>query len=396
MVTNNAELGRINQSALDAELSRWVEQDKLATEGHPKEAEFKKLSEEAKSILGRMSVQLTLPTGLSNIEQAAEKLKEMYERAVSLRAEIAQDNIRQSFGVAPGQDLQTVLETDIEKATESLGTGFQNSVSTDLKKLSNAFIVNPAEVLESNSVAGNRFFTNIRGKAAVDFDQVDKARASLNQLREAGRANPALATLADKFETGLRQVEAVDPLRGAHHRWYNETFAGKRMDTKPLRILGALVGGLVTTFGIGQTLLSKDHNLSPVTVGWAAATMFFVNPSFLRSNGTRALEIVTAFGSPQVNDLVSAGFKGKEGRAAFDELQEISKNNPTALKALQKSLQPLNMAQIGQLTDNPSSPLLKILSKMPEEKRVLALREFGQRMSDDEREFKGQMLEGRV
>lgn len=395
MVNNNAELGRINQSALDAELMRWVEQDKLATEGHPKEAEFKRLSEQAKSILGRMSLSLAMPGGLAGIEQGAEQLKEMYERAVTLRAEIAQDNIRQSFGVQPGQDLQTVLESDIEKATASLGTGFQNAVGADLKNLSQAFSINPADTLQGN-VAGNRFFTNLQGKTAVDFDQVDKARTSLNQLREAGRTNPALAALADKFETGLRQVEATDPMRGAHHRWYNETFAGKKMDTKPLRILGALLGGLVTTFGIGQTIFSENHELSPATVGWAAATMFFVNPSFLRSNGTRALETITELGSPTVNDIVSAGFKGKAGRAALDELQEIRKNNPTALKALMKSEQPLNMAQISELTDSPTSPLLTILAKMPEGKRALALRQFGKSMTDDEKEFTGQMLEARV
>ncbi len=395
MVNNNAELGRINQSALDGALSRWVEQDKLATEGHPKEVEYKRLSEQAKSILKRMSLSLTMPAGLTGIEQGAEQLTEMYDRAVTLRAEIAQDNIRQSFGVPAGQDLQTVLESDIEKATASLGTGFQNAVSADLKNLSQAFSVNPADTLQGN-VPGNRFFTNLQGKTAVDFDQVDKARTSLNQLREAGRTNPALASLADKFETGLRQVEATDPMRGAHHRWYNETFAGKKMDTKPLRILGALVGGLVTTLGIGQTLLSKDHELSPATVGWAAATMFMVNPGFLRSNGTRALETITELGSPTVNDLVSAGFKGAQGRAALEELQEIRKNNPTALKALMKSEQPLNMAQIGELTDNTSSPLLKILSKMPENKRAIALRQFGKSMTDDEKEFTGQMLEARV
>lgn len=395
MVTNNAELGRINQSALDGELSRWIEQDKLAVQGHPKETEYQKISEQAKSILGRMSLSLAMPGGLVGIEQGAEQLKEMYERAVTLRAEIAQDSIRQSFGVAPGQDLQTVLESDIEKATASLGTGFQNAVSADLKNLSQAFSVNPADALQGR-VSGNKFFLNLAGKTAVDFDQVDNARKSLDQLREAGRTNPALASLADKFETGLRQVEATDPMRGAHHKWYNEHMVGPKMDTKPLRIFGAVLGGLVTTLGIGQTLFSKEHSLSPATVGWAAATMFFVNPNFLRSNGTRALETITALGSPAVNDIVTAGFKGPQGRAAFEELQEIRKSNPTALRALQKSDQPLNMAQIGTLTDSAASPLLKILAKMPEDKRGVVLRQFGQSITDDEKEFIGQMLEARV
>lgn len=392
MATSNAEIGNINQSALDAELGRWIEQDRLSVHGHPKEAEYQRLSGQAKSTLQRMSMALAMPAGFQILEQGAEQLTALYEQAVTIRAQIAQDTIRGSFGVKPGQDLQTVLEADIDRATAGLGSGFSEPVRRDLISLSQAFGVNPADTMQGN-VPGNKFFMAFRGKTGVNFEQVDKARKTLDQLRAASATNPELAALADKFEAGLRQVEASDPVRAANHKWINEALRTK-MDTRPLRVLGGLFGALVTTIGIGQTLYTKQ--LSPATVGWGIATMLMVNPDLLKGNGSRALDQIAALGSPHIHKLVNAGFKGPQGRAAFEELQTIRQNNPAGLKALQKSTEGVSVAQLGALTDGVNTPLLKILSSMKPEERAAALSTFGASMNDSQKEFMGQMLEARV
>ena len=56
MSENPTDIGRINQSAIDGELMEWIQLDGLKVQGHPKEAEFEKVSTQAKSILERMSM----------------------------------------------------------------------------------------------------------------------------------------------------------------------------------------------------------------------------------------------------------------------------------------------------------------------------------------------------
>lgn len=393
MAFQNAEIGKINQSALDAELGRWIEQDRLAVQGHPKETEYKRISEQAKSILERMSMALAMPAGFQILEQGAEQLGTLYEQAVTIRAAIAHDNIRSSFGVQPGQDLQTVLEADIDRAISGLGSGFSEPIRRDLLSLSEAFGVNPADTMQGN-VPGNKFFMAFRGKTGVNFDQVDKARKTLDQLRAAGNTNPELAALANKFEAGLQQVEASDPFRAAHHKWYNESF-GTKVNMKPLRVLGGLFGALVTTIGLGQTVFTKGHALSPATVGWGLITMLIVNPDLRKGNGAQALDQITALGTQNVFDLVNAGFKGPQGRAAFEELQAIRSSNSNGIKALQKS-EEVSVAQVGALTDGVKTPLVTVLAGMPSKQRSAALMTFGGSMTEDQKEFTGQMLEARV
>ena len=204
MAKENAEIGKINQGALDAELMRWIEQDKLVIKGHPKEPEYLRLSERAKSTLLRMSLALMIPGGYTALIKDAEHLNTMYDEAVGIRSEIAADSIRTSFGVRPGQTIEGVMETEVEHATQKLGAGFSAPIQKDLHDLARAFDINPADVLQG-SVPGNTFYMPHKGKAVINFEQVDKARVTITKLRTAGTANPELIGLANRFEAGLRQ-----------------------------------------------------------------------------------------------------------------------------------------------------------------------------------------------
>lgn len=386
MPNESLNIGGMNQGALDAELARWAEQDRLSVTNHPKEADYRRVSGQAQSLLQRMSVALTMPGGGQILEQEGQKLAELYEQAVTIRGEIAKAQINAS----------PVTEKDIEDATAHLPENFASSITRDLGSLNDAFGVNPADTLTGNP-EGNKFFMAFRGKTGVNFEQVDKARKTLEKLREAGASNPALATLANKFEANLQRVEATDPFRAAQHRWYQEHVVGQKLtDGKPLRILGTLVGGFITAIGIGQTVFSENHELSPATVGWGLATALFVRPDLIKGGSSRVLDQIAALGNPHIHDLIAGGFKGPEGRSAFEELQEIRGADPAALKALLKSEQPITIAQIGALTGGTNTPLLRVLSRIPENRRRDALSTFGGSMSNDERELMGQMIEARV
>ena len=121
--------------------------------------------------------------------------------------------------------------------------------------------------------------------------------------------------------------------------------------------------------------------------------MAMLNPNLLKGSGQRSLESITALVGPGVHDHVASGFRGEIGKQALEELQDIRKNNREGLKTLQKSDQPINMAQLGMLTGKTDSPLMKVLSKMPEEKRVAALNTFGKSMTPNEQELLETMLE---
>lgn len=392
MVINSADTGSINHETLKGEASRWIEQDNLVIPGHPKEAEYARISEQAKATIGRMTLALSMPTGFSILEQGAEQLKELYEHAVTIRSEIAHEKIRQSLGVNTGQDLETTLEAEIEKATAILGAGLAAPIADDLMNLARAFDVNPADTMEG-SVDGNKFFMAFNNKTGVNFGQVDKARERINRLRDTARTHPelaSLAALADKFEAGLQAVESSDPARLAHHKWYQETFAGKRMNTQPAMKILRLLAAPIFAAGLWQTARSKDHTVSPATVFWGGVLIL---PALFGGSATKALNTISALGSPHIHELVASGFHGLDGKAAIEELQDIRKDNLALLKSLQKSEQPLTMSQIGMLTDGRETPLLKVLAKIPEDKRVAALQTFGRAMTNDEVEFIGKMIE---
>lgn len=392
MVINSADIGSMNQDTLKGEMSRIIELDNQPKiEGHPKEAEYVRISEQAKATIGRMTLALSMPTGFPILEQAAEQLKELYEQAVIIRAEIAHENIRKSFGVSPGQDLETTLEAEVEKATEVLGSGLAKPITDDLMNLARAFDVNPADTMEG-SVDGNKFFMAFNHKTGVNFEQVDKARARIDRLRQAARTHPelaALAALADKFEAGLQSVEASDPARLAHHKWYQETFAGKRTNWRPAMTLLRLLAAPIFAVGLAQTAMSKDHTVSPATVLWGG---ILILPGMAWDNATRVIDGMYALGSKHIHELVALGFKGVDGKAAFEELQDICKTKPSLLKSLQKSDKPLTMSQIGMLTDGKETALTKVMAKIPEDKRAAALQTFGRAMNDADAEYVGGMI----
>ncbi len=399
MTVPNPETGRMNRSELDVQLAR-MEQDKLLIQGHPdqlliqghpKEGEFLQNAQKINGLLQRTAMTQMMPNGNDQQISAREELSELMKNAMLIRAEVAADRTKQALGVLPGESIENDLEIQVVQATTDLGQ-HGSKLENDLMKLVRALDINPAEMLERN-VAGNLFYVPHHGRIGIDYGAVDAWMQKLETLRGPQSPGP-LAALASRLETGLRQIQAIDPMGAEQHAWHKETFAGKRVDWRPARIIGGLLGAFITTVGLGQTLFSKDHALSPATVVWALGTMLIVRPDLLKGNETHVYESLALLQSTPVQKMMTAGFKGSEGKAALEELQTLAKDNAKGLKALQELKRPLSIDDLDAVTKNTNTtPLKKILLKMSPENRAVLLQTFGKRMNTGMQEFMGSLLE---
>lgn len=364
MTFKSSDIGKINPEEVEkAEaVFKGLDKDILSTPDHPLAAEYERISADAKSVLQRIAMAMGIPSGYAAIEQGAEKLGELYARAIEIRSQISQDRMRREFGVAANGDIGTALEPMVEKATGPLGAmgaslvpKFQQVIAT----LGMDFSADPQKALI----------------------EIGKSRKFLEEVRTAAVAAPELAALANRMSTGLDRMAAINPTIGravAHDQWYAQNFSGKRIDTKPLRIAGALVGSFILTLNLAHAAWTKTNPVTPVTAGWGLATMLFANPKLLQSSSSRTLESLAAMGSPEVQHAYAQGFHGPLAGQALEELQSLRSSKRTELAALQKSDKPLTMAQIGQVAGEGSA-LTQMLSGMPANERAAALRTFGSR-----------------
>lgn len=400
MPDNSVDLLRsMNQGALDREMAKWEQLDTLVKPEHPMMQEYERIRAQAQTIITQrmpMTFGMTEGQGLELFEKEAEKLAELYEKAERIRSQMATDNMRTTFDIPEGTTFNAAMEAEVEAATEGLGSRAQ-PIQRKLLQIAQGLGKNAADIREGDT-EGNFFFFG-RGPAAgmVDFDRVAEAQAFLDDLKRTENVTPELSALAQRLQIGIDQMRQIDPLRAQDRARWDAFMAGKgKTDMKPLRVVGALLGGLITAFGLGrnayQVFKGETPSINAATFGWAAITMFSINPKLLQNAPARAIDQIAALGRPDVRKVIANGWKGEEGKKALEELQEVRSNNGALLRRLmgQKSL---NNAQIAALADDGETPLVRVLSRMKEEDRPQALRVMGARLDDGQVELLNAMMD---
>ncbi len=382
----------LNQKALDNESDKWRELDAGIPKEGPLAAEFAQVQAEATSILQRLQMVLRDPNGQKIVEGQGEKLAELYRKAVDIKSRFTQQSVGNVLG-GTQDDMTGAIEAKIEHATDPLPTAGRKAMNADLKKIATALAVNPADVLEKTQPKGNLFFLRHYGNFGLDMDQIVKQEKFLKQVMEQGAAAPELVAVAKNLQAGIDKLKSQHQRQADGDAWYRQHF-GFKMDTRPLRIMGGILGSIITTMGLAQTAFRKDHSFSPATAGWGIFTAMLVRPDLFQGGSTGLLATMASVGSTPVREAVARGVSGEEGVKAFEELQAMARNGKTKAKidTLLASDQPITTAQLGTLNDDPNSAFVTTFSKIPEDKRAATLATLSPRMDTGKKELMTEMI----
>lgn len=392
-------LRSMNQGALDREMAKWEELDTLVKPDHPMMPEYERIRAHAETIITKrmpLTFSMTDGKGLELFEKEAEILADLYEKAERIRSQMATDNMHAAFEIPAGTTFDTVMEKEVEAATDGLGSRGE-AIQSKLLQIAQGLGKNASEVREGDIEGNFFFFGNGPAAGMVDFDKVAEAEKFLVDLKRTGAVTPKLAALAEKLQLGIDQMRQIDPLRARDRARWDAFMAAKgTTNNKPLRILGVVLGGLITAFGLGrnayQVFKGETPSINAATFGWAAVTMFSLNPKLLQNAPQKAIDQIAELGRPDVRKIVANGWKGEDGKKALEEMQEIKANNNQLLRKL-TTQEKINNAQIAALVDDKDSPLLRVLSRMKEEDRPEALRIMSARLDDDQIQLLSAMMD---
>lgn len=395
MSLNTVDTRQLNEKTLDRAVQEWMKLDSLIDPSHERFPEYQKLSTTAKSAYERIKLNLSIPHGLAHIDAEILHLNDMYETALQIRGEMAVSNIRKDLGIPHGGSLESEIDRRVSDALSSLDSRNAGTIERgELMKMLYGLNVNPADLREG-SVPENYYYMPKSG--IVNFARVTAAEKMVASLHRASAINPSFADIADMLETGINRIKAIEPGRAEAYAMHTGHYDRMAMDKKPLRIVGAVGAGLIAVFGLGQYLYKtatseegKGPGFSMLIPAWAAVALACVNPKIFFQSGTeKALATYEDLGRPAKREVISNGFNNPE---ALAELQELRRDNPTALRNLSK-LDSLNIAQVEALTGSSDSALTKTLSSMTDDQRPSALRMFGKdKMDEGEIELTGELM----
>jgi len=386
---------QINVKTFDLAIQEWVKLDPLIDPTHERFPEYQELSTKAKALWERLKLNLGIPNGLEEIDKQIGPLNEMYETALQIRGEMAVSNIRKDLHIPAGGSFEGEVERRVDAALSSLSSRDAGIIERgELMKMLYGLNVNPADLREG-SVPENFYYWPKSG--IINFDKVSAAEKMIQELRRASSGEPKFADIADMLETGINRIKAIEPGRAEAYAMHTGHYERMAMDTRPLRIVGAVGAGLIAIFGLGQYLYKsatseegKGPGFSLLIPMWAAVALACVNPKIFFQTGTeKVVEMVAHVGRPAVREVIADGFDDPE---ALAELQELRREKPTAFKELSK-LDSLNLAQVEALTGSTDSVLTKTLSGMTDDVRPAALRMFGKdKMDESEIELTGELM----
>ncbi len=387
---NPTELTKAN---VNAELKKWKEMDVLIQPTHPRFAEYQKLAKTARELIARVGLALTIPQAGSAALAMSKQAAELYLKAVEIRASMFSVGLRNALKLAPGVSVESALMKNIDplKDIERL-----RPIANDLELAAKGLEVNPADVLNGSGVNGNIFFEKGRnGQVEVNYEKVNEVRETVKALKKNGmRLHPSVAPLVRQMETGIRMLEAVNPVKFAGNQWYNELKKSREWDSGPLRLVLGMGGGLLSALGLAYSL-SKGTSIQWPTYMWAGISAYSLYPDLLAGAGKNAQKVLENMNSPQMHELFGLGFKGPQGVKAFKELQEMDTEKRNAWQQLTKTNAPINGAQLG-FVSKKGGALEKVMLSIPEGKRAEALRNFGAPMNSGDRELMEKVIESRA
>lgn len=378
------------KTAFEKEVANWNAPDNIVTPDHPKFPEYEHIRTNVIDLLQRMTLQLTMPNGEEGFLAAGEKLKDLYVAAENIRSQMATDRIRKDMGVSPTEDYESVIEDRVEKATSDIGM-YGEDINELLTKIAVGLGKNAADVRDGDT-DGNYFYIE-GGKAAgmVDFGKVRKAEKYVQDLLQMDKSlSPNTIALAKDLKIGIQNIRGIDPVRSnGDIAWTTLKDAKGGLSSTPFRVLGVVVGGLITAFGLGrnawQIWKGESPSINLATFGWAGILLYSLHPDIFQTSPEKAFAELKN-DRPEERIAMHGGFKGEKGVKGFTELQDIASDDPSGLNALRKK-DAVSVMEIGALAEEKGELMGIMKSMKTDQQRAQALHALGRKLDEREQEI---------
>lgn len=345
--------------------------------------QLEKLSVEAKGVAEEIfQLQKTADSGaLALINIQYHKFQKIYNNAVALRDRQAGYYIRQALNIRePNTSLHAYF-------TKQLETSFPEWTTEQLEQLEPILAELDFDASKANpGDEGTRYRTFQSGGERLKVVQMEKDVQMIEKMKEVGHNNTPLNDL----QRSIRTLLPADPIALAQ----SEIAQGMNQhitNYEVPRVVGAALATIVGAIGVGITIFSKDHKISPATVAWlaiAAKLGGFLDAKtpydFLATQDAQKLV--------QMN-----GIQGKPASEAVAAYMDIQQGAQEELKALYKKEHP-TMADISDAlglkepepgkpvkTNTPQMKLLALLKSLPNDAtRMAFLKRFDNPNMDPE------------
>lgn len=379
MSTAPSEIGRLNETSLQKEMQEWkpfMDQLEKEAPNDPRLEQCAVLKNSALQSLNQAMLSLTMPGGADMASSAMERAQEKYNQAVSIRADIIRDKL-----LTMNAGLKRELEAEVPKDA--------NQNDPRVRALTELIqIVDDLTKTEHNPFFQQKTAPSGKISIAVAMDRVNAHRSTLEKIKKTGSLlSPTMGSTIGQLERSLDFVASTDPVRNGYNALHKEIgrMSGS-FDSRPLRIIAVLGGGLITALGGG--IMIKDRIMKgewgqitwPMYL-WAGVTALALKPSLLMGGTAQSIK-----GLQELNDIGKQGFmaigafKGKEGALAIEEVADLQKSGK--LKPL-ISQPTLSNALIGSVTGG-STPLSKVLATLKSDaERGQTLRELAKQSSNN-------------
>lgn len=355
---------------------------------HPEYQNYLKLSAEAQSTISRGQLAMQMGQGELAL-QSLQNLQDIYKAIVPIREQMVLRNMGQTTSLG---GLSLPLQMDVFRETPVGQSTMGQKAIQGLEKMSSMLLANPEDFSTPQEFSKNSFFLRSPNSVAVDFAKLNATEKALKQFESA--RIPGMEGTISSLRSGLNSLRAVDPIRSGWND-FHQRLEGMRGTTnlRPLRILGFLGSGLLATFGLGVSIVTKQAPTWP-TYMWGGITALTLNPKLARnftSDGPtlNALDAARKLQEPSIQYLFRPGaFSGDIGAQAIGEMQALKQSN--ALRPLLKQ-DGVNMAQLQHIAADSPALLQAMRGLSSDSERKQALQTLAT-ANQDQSDFMGEMV----
>ncbi len=334
---------------------------------------FERIKTKSGAVLMRIEQMQNDPNGADGVTAALETLKELYADAIEMRAEMFPDKMRKEMGLEPGADIEGALSKGLD-TLGSMQSKDGRNIGEELGKIAKGLSDEPVDVLSAQN-AKSRYWELDRktGFPSIKPRQVSEDEENLQQIKneisttQTFEQHKELGETIKKLELGIAELKRVDPAKTATYEWQIAN-APRKMDTKPLRVLGILGGGLIGGLGLGHALV-KGHDVTWPTVMWAGVAAYSLNPTMFQGKTKDAIQAFKKYNSTGYPKTI-----GRLNMQAFVELRDKPKSELKAFRAKmavkEASEEQITPADIGTFAEKNAS-LYNVLVKLKDNPKQL-------------------------
>lgn len=350
---------------------KFIEFDlRLDTSENPERAKSQlKIQTEARLAFAVIDIEKDKPGGAEKVKEAWDKLKELYKDAIEMRAEMFPDTMRKAMTLEPGADIEGKLSEGLNTLTGK-EAGHEKNLGDEMARIAKGLSDEPADVLSSQNAKSRYWYLNKKtGFPDIVQRNVNQDKKFIIEAEKQlqGVMTEELRESMSQIMMGLLELEKVNPVMTSTYEWQLAN-APRKMDTKPLRLLGILGGGLIGGLGLGHALV-KGHDVTWPTVMWAGVAAYSLNPNMFQGKTKDAIQ---AFKKYNGN-----GFPKTIGRLKMDSFVELRDTPKNDLKTFRKKVEAkmksnsrIENADIGTFAE-PNGPLYNVLIKLKEDPKQL-------------------------